>query len=148
MTATRAVVHTIPRLDQHAHANTLRIGVVGPPGQIRGVEARLEAQFGRLIVTHTVAVSAWDVEVVEAFDPAVSKWAGVSDIATRLGVPFDQTIAIGDDMNDLPMIRNAGTGVAMGNAAPAVKAAAAITINANTHDGLAEYLENLVSVGG
>lgn len=55
-----------------------------------------------------------------------------------------QIIAIGDDVNDLPMIRNAGLGVAMGNAKPEVKAAAGRVIGKNSEDGLAAFLEELV----
>ena len=53
-------------------------------------------------------------------------------------------MAIGDDVNDLPMIRNAGLGVAMGNAKPEVREAAGRVIGANADEGLAAFLEELV----
>ena len=49
----------------------------------------------------------------------------------------DQIVAIGDDMNDIPMIREAGLGVAMGNARPEVKAVAKRVIGTNREEGLA-----------
>ena len=41
-----------------------------------------------------------------------------------LGITIDEVMAIGDEENDLPMIRYAGLGVAMANAVPLIKEAA------------------------
>ena len=48
--------------------------------------------------------------------------------------------AVGDDVNDIPMIRAAGLGVAMGNAVPEVKAAADRIAPSQANDGLAEVV--------
>lgn len=53
-------------------------------------------------------------------------------------------MAIGDGGNDLEMVSNAGIGVAMGNAVPAVKKAAAHVVASNDEDGIAEAIERLV----
>ncbi|MBR4702400.1 MAG: HAD family phosphatase [Oscillospiraceae bacterium] len=49
--------------------------------------------------------------------------------------------AFGDDTPDIGMLRLCGLGVAMGNAVPAVKAAADVVIGTNDEDGIAEWLE-------
>ncbi len=54
----------------------------------------------------------------------VSKWSGVQWIARGLDIPESAICAVGDDVNDLPMIQGVGLGVAMGNAPPNVQAAA------------------------
>jgi hydroxymethylpyrimidine pyrophosphatase-like HAD family hydrolase len=84
------------------------------------------------------------MEVLEIFDPAVNKWEGVKLVAQRHGVAEHEIIAIGDDVNDLPMIRHAGLGVAMGNARPEVREVAKRVIGTNADEGLAEFLEELV----
>jgi hydroxymethylpyrimidine pyrophosphatase-like HAD family hydrolase len=89
-------------------------------------------------------VPAYGVEVLEVFDPAVNKWKGVLHVAARHGIRPEQIVAIGDDVNDLPMIRQAGLGVAMGNSRSEVRAAARLVIKSNQEDGLAEFLEELV----
>ena len=59
-----------------------------------------------------------------------------------LGVPIEHAVAIGDEENDISMIRNAGVGVAMKNAVQSVKDAADyITEHDNNEDGVAEVIE-------
>jgi len=51
----------------------------------------------------------------------VGKGVGLTMLCRTLGVPVAESIAVGDEGNDLTMIRAAGLGVAMGNATAAVK---------------------------
>ena len=83
--------------------------------------------------------------MLEIFDPAVNKWQGILKVAERHGVEPGAIIAIGDDVNDLPMLTQAGLGVAMGNARPEIQAAAKKVIKSNQEDGLAQFLEELVA---
>ena len=85
-----------------------------------------------------------EIEVLEIFDPSVNKWEGILHVARRHNISAEQIIAIGDDMNDLHMIENAGLGVAMGNARPAVQAIAKRVIGTNREEGLAVFLEEIV----
>jgi hydroxymethylpyrimidine pyrophosphatase-like HAD family hydrolase len=82
--------------------------------------------------------------VLEVFDPAVNKWEGVLHVARLHGIEPGQIVAIGDDVNDVPMIRNAGLGVAMGNAKPEVLEVAKLVIRRNDEDGLADFLNELL----
>ena len=54
----------------------------------------------------------------------ISKATGIRRICGLMGISMDQTIAFGDDRNDLEMVAEAGIGVAMGNGIAAVKQAA------------------------
>ena len=92
-------------------------------------------------------VPAYGVQVLEVFDPAVNKWEGILHLARRHQIDPAQIVAIGDDVNDLPMVRQAGLGIAMGNGHPDLRAAAARVIGANTEDGLAIFLEELIAQG-
>ena len=67
-----------------------------------------------------VPTSDW---TVDACLEGMNKGRGLAILAERLGVDMADTMAIGDHMNDLEMIRAAGAGVAMANAIPEVKAA-------------------------
>lgn len=144
MRVTAATIRTVPRLAELDHAHTIRVGIVAPPAEAAKVQWSLNEHFRDRIVCHSLFVPAYDVEVLEVFDPAVNKWEGVKLVAARHGITPEQIVAIGDDVNDLPMIRQAGLGVAMGNARPEVLAVAKRVIGSNAEEGLAQFLEELV----
>ena len=84
----------------------------------------------------------WYLEVIPG---GVSKWAALQRYARAIDIPEDAVCAVGDALNDLPMIRGAGFGVAMGNAHPTVKAAAAWTTGRNDEDGLVTLIDRLMA---
>ena len=108
--------------------------------------AALEDDIAGLGAYETVLVPSqktpgWYLEVIPA---GVSKWSALRRYAGGIGIPEDAICAVGDALNDLPMIRGAGFGVAMGNAHPAVKAAAAWTTGRNDEDGLVTLIDHLM----
>ena len=137
-------VRKVPSVARHSHQHTMRLSICAHQSDISRVEGQLRNRFGERILCHSLRVTAYDVEVLEVFDPAVNKWQGILKVAQKHGILPQQIVAIGDDVNDLPMIRNAGLGVAMGNARPEVRTAAKRIIGSNHEDGLAEFLEVLV----
>ncbi|MDR2617576.1 MAG: HAD-IIB family hydrolase [Treponema sp.] len=77
----------------------------------------------------------------EAIIKGESKAKSMDLILTALGIRREDSIAIGDSVNDLDMIRHAGLGIAMGNACTELKAAAgAVTGNCGS-GGVAEALK-------
>ncbi|MEZ0363524.1 HAD family hydrolase [Mycobacterium sp. pUA109] len=79
--------------------------------------------------------------LIEIVPAGISKATGVQEITGPRGIADEEVVAFGDMPNDLPMLRWAGHGVAMGNAHPDVLAAANEVTAANTDDGLARVLE-------
>ena len=61
-------------------------------------------------------------------------------LLARVQAP-EEIIAIGDDTNDIEMIRRAGLGIAMGNAAAEVKQSADRVVRSNAEGGVAEAIE-------
>lgn len=61
-----------------------------------------------------------------------------------MNLSSENLIAIGDEENDLSMIKLAGIGVAMGNAVPAVKEAAQRVTSDCDHDGVAEAIGKIL----
>lgn len=72
-----------------------------------------------------------------------SKEHAVTELLRILGVPKEQSIVVGDGLNDLHLFVAGGTKIAMGNAVPELQAAADTVIKSVAEDGLAEYLESL-----
>jgi 5-amino-6-(5-phospho-D-ribitylamino)uracil phosphatase len=113
--------------------------------------ARLEAMeplFARAFsgrTTHHLVTNVHYVGAVfEAYSPMASKAEAVRFHRARLGIPADAVCAIGDDVNDLGMIREAGLGIAMANAVERVRVAADRVTSSNREDGVAKALERWV----
>lgn len=79
-----------------------------------------------------------ETAILEVFGPATSKANAVRTLASRLGA--DRIVAFGDNINDLPLLRVADVGVAVGNAVQEVKEAADIVIGCNTEDAVARFI--------
>ncbi|MFD1466383.1 Cof-type HAD-IIB family hydrolase [Lapidilactobacillus mulanensis] len=69
------------------------------------------------------------------------KGLALLDYAAQKGVPKEEVMAIGDNLNDFSMITAAGVGVAMGNAIPAIKEVATFTTATNLNDGVAQAIQ-------
>lgn len=70
------------------------------------------------------------------------KGKGLHAMADFLGLDISQTMAFGDGGNDITIIREAGIGVAMGNAADDVKAFADYVTTCVDEDGVKNALEH------
>lgn len=80
----------------------------------------------------------------EATHPCANKGEALSQLAARLGIPMSEVMAIGDNQNDITMLQRAGVGVAMGHAAPEVKAAAAYVTGTLQEDGVASAIQRFI----
>lgn len=145
MRVTQASWRRVGDLGSRPHEHTIRVGLVAAPDAVAAAKQMLAGSFGDRVFVQSIHVPAYGVEVLEIFDPSVNKWEGILHVAKRHGIDPGQIIAIGDDVNDLAMIRNAGLGVAMGNARPEVLAIAGKVIGSNADEGLAVFLEELVA---
>ncbi len=75
----------------------------------------------------------------------MDKGAAVLQLCRILGISPEQAVAVGDESNDISMIKEAGIGVAVKNAVSAAKEAADyITQNDNNHDAVAEVIEKFM----
>ena len=79
--------------------------------------------------------------LIEISPVGVSKAIGVEEVARPLQIAAQDVVAFGDMPNDVPMLRWAGHGVAMGNAHPEAIAAADEVAAGNDDDGVARVLE-------
>lgn len=79
--------------------------------------------------------------LLEILPRGISKASGLREVAEPLGIAESQVVAFGDMPNDVPMLLQAGLGVAMGNAHPEAVAAADEVTAPNSADGVAQVLE-------
>lgn len=81
------------------------------------------------------------ITYVNATDRAVDKGAALAAAAGYLDVRLAAVVAIGDADNDAPMLAVAGTAIAMGQAHPALQAAAHLVAPTVDEDGVAAVLD-------
>ena len=74
----------------------------------------------------------------------LNKLRATDAILERLGISYEETMAIGDSSSDAAIIQACGIGVAMGNAPDNIKALADVVTGLNTDDGLAQAFEKYV----
>lgn len=80
----------------------------------------------------------------EVLNKQANKGLALIELAEYLNIPIAETMAIGDNENDLEMIEAAGKGVAMANAVSKLKAAADLETVSNDEDGVAEAIKKYV----
>lgn len=86
----------------------------------------------------------WHPAFVDITARGCNKAQGVNVMLEHFGMQRADAIAFGDGGNDAPMLRHAGIGVAMGNAADDVKAAADMVTEAVDDNGLANAIKKLI----
>ena len=107
-----------------------------PPDTMAAIKRRLLAEF-----RDQVSTLAFDDVTLSVLSTGASKAAGVAWVAERLGVARAEVAAIGDELNDVPMLGWAGLGIAMGNAKPCAREVAKVVTAANGEDGVARAIE-------
>ena len=93
-----------------------KIMIVTGEAQRSGVMDAIKARWGQRIY------ATWSIpDRIEIMPPHVDKSVALRALAREVGAELDETLAIGDGDNDLPMLKAAGVGVLMGNAKPEVR---------------------------
>lgn len=79
--------------------------------------------------------------LVEVSPKADNKGEALKFLAKHYGIPMERTVAAGDNLNDLSMIKAAGVGVAVGNATPVLKQAADFVSVTNNEGAIAQIIK-------
>ena len=112
---------------------------VGPLDRLKPLAEAVEARLGDRV--SAFRSSDFFLELVPK---GVNKGASLERLLPLLGKTPADLIAMGDNYNDVEMIRLAGTGVAMGNAPQDIQAIADFVTRSNEEDGVAYALEQLL----
>jgi hypothetical protein len=133
------LVPDLARWIQHPITKVLAVAEEGRP--VAFMESARSHFRGR------AAVTVSHPQFIEFLAPGVSKGRAVRWLARRLGVPLEQTLAIGDQYNDFEMIEAVGHGVAMPSSPAAVRAVARYVAPPLEDEGAAGIIEALVLAG-
>lgn len=85
---------------------------------------------------------------LEILPVGVNKAKAVAALSQFLGLDLSEVAAIGDGLNDLEMLSEAGFAIAMGNASDRLKAAADVVVRSNDEAGVAQAVEEILTRNG
>lgn len=81
---------------------------------------------------------------LEITNSQVSKEIALRELAKIYGLTLDQTMTLGDNYNDVPMLKIAGLGVAMKNAPTDIQKCANVVTETNNQNGVSKAIEKYV----
>ena len=131
------------RGDPHFH-----LCAIGDRPGMLALEADLLDRFPGRIRTFVQRSPNYTGTMCEVLRHDASKWAALGPLMRAWGVAPEEVVAVGDDMNDLPMILAAGLGVAMAHAPRIVLDAADLVTAGNADDGVAALIEGVLLAAG
>lgn len=123
------------------------LSIMAEADRLQALRPTVEAALAGQGHTKMILNKNYRGHILEVLPATVSKWQALERLMAAQGLTADDVMAIGDDYNDLEMIRGAGLGIAMGNAVDAVRQAARHVTGSNADDGVAQALERFVLRG-
>ena len=91
-------------------------------------------------------ITASGDSLLEIGNKNATKWTSIEEICDKLGIYTNEVAAIGDAYNDIPMVKGAGLGFAMGNAKDKLKEVADVIVADNESGGALEAVNYVLEV--
>lgn len=126
--------------DEH---KTVFNSIVRKLKELSEIEVLEVSHMSRKIIKQGTDEIALEYFYTEVSAKDVDKWNALEEIIGLMNISKEEVVTIGDNVNDLKMITNAGLGVAMGESAPYVKQSADIIAPTNDEDGVAIILNKI-----
>lgn len=130
--------HKVPSFKAEVNSPAVKCILLEDPDYLKQVEKRLKAERTDL----SVALSK--PFFLEVMPRGIDKAASIDFLAQKLEIKQSEVIAVGNAGNDLTMIRYAGLGVWVNNAAPELRHKADMVVASNNDDGVAEVIERFI----
>ena len=111
--------------------------------EITDIEILDVSHMSRKIIKQGTEEIALEYFYTEISAKDVDKWNALEKLIELMNITKEEVVTIGDNANDIKMLKNAGFGVAMGESAPYVKECANEVTTSNDNDGVAVILEKM-----
>jgi Cof subfamily protein (haloacid dehalogenase superfamily) len=141
----RDLARVTPDLDRAPPGDAFAGFAMGPQEPMQALEAELAERFPVQLSVHTIRSPRYREWLCEIAPVGVTKWTGVTAVAAAWGIAAEEICAVGDDVNDLPMVRAAGLGLAMGNGRPELQAVADQVVGLHDGSGMEDVAELVVA---
>lgn len=112
--------------------------------EIRRVAKLLDEALEEKVSLARTEYEARDLALLDVLAPRATKDEALRFVARRSGILLEETMAIGDNWNDLGMLEAAGFAVVMANAAPELRSRGFAITGNNDEGGVAQAIERYV----
>ena len=129
----------VGRLEDHVDGASKLVGVSQDFERLTACEAAMRQALG-----DRASIMRSQRYYLDVTPAGTDKGTLLAELARRLRVPREEIVTLGDMENDIPMFRNSGFSIAMGNASDEVKRAANAVTLPNDDDGFAEAIARIV----
>jgi Cof subfamily protein (haloacid dehalogenase superfamily) len=129
------------RIDDEPH---FHLATFGSRPRMLELQREVHRALGDSVQTFVQKSPSFSGFSCEVLRGDANKWSAVRRLAREWGIADGEIIAIGDDMNDIPMILGAGLGVAMGHAPEEVRRVADHVTGDHDQDGVTEAIERIL----
>jgi Cof subfamily protein (haloacid dehalogenase superfamily) len=119
-----------------------KILVAWDPGKLLQVEEFLKSAGPSLRYTYS------EPQFLEILDAGCSKGNALKELIKILDISKENVVALGDNLNDIELIREAGTGIAVENAHPELKKNADMLTTGNDDHAVSSVLKMLKLITG
>jgi HAD superfamily hydrolase (TIGR01484 family) len=138
-------VREVAALEDYLDHDPVHVAFSGGCAAMAELENVLQKELGDTVKIFRTAYPRIDFTLLDLVHPQVSKGTGVAAAAKELQIDRQDVLAIGDNFNDLEMLRFAGIGVVMANADPALRELHDFhTTSSNDEDGVAVAIERFI----
>lgn len=135
----------VPSLEEYLDHDPVHVAFSGYCEPMAELELVLQQQMSDQVKIFRTVYPELNFTLLDLVHPKVSKGVGVAAAANDLRINSREVMAIGDNFNDLEMLRFAGVGVVMGNADPELrKLPGFYTTVSNDEDGVAKAIEKFI----
>lgn len=119
-------------------------GIINKFEELKDICILKAAHMSRKIIKQGTSEYEISYFYTEVTNKNVNKWIAVEKLMDKLNIKKDEVIAIGDNINDKEMVKNAGLGIVTGNSLPYMKEIADAVVSTNDESGVAEAIEKYI----
>ena len=139
-------VRVVDHLESAVAAKThdpIQVMFGGSMSEMAGLSHAIEAEGFEAAALRTTYPEE-DLSLIDLVAPSVDKAEALQFVCSHLGHQIDEVLALGDNWNDLLMLKAAGKGCVMGNADAGLRSLGLEVVPGNDEDGVAYAVERFV----
>lgn len=140
----RSSVVEVADLIEYVKAPPIQLTVSGRCDPTEEFELKLHEALGDQVQIFKTRYRSYDLTILDVLGQNASKGKSLATVAAKHGIAREEIMAVGDNHNDLTMLRYAGLGVVMGNAEDELKQMGFAQTASNEEDGVALAIEKFI----